>query len=245
MSTAVLTEEFAEASPLGKARAAGALWLTVIAASVVAVVFQSRLVVRDDAALTANNIAASESLFRLSVVVDLFAGACYMGVTVLLYVLLKPAGRSLSLFAAFSGLAGVVVGAAAALLRLAPLVLLGGAGDAAAFTPTQQQALAMTALKLEGSGFNVAMVYFGLQCVSVGYLIVRSTFLPRVLGVLLAVGGASYVLSSFANILSPPVGALLFPFIVPTAIVGEGALTLWLLFKGVNVERWRERAVAS
>jgi hypothetical protein len=240
MSTSVSEGRFAEDSPLRKARAAGALWLTVIAASVVAVVLQSKLFVRGDAALTANNIIASESLFRLSVAVDLFAGACYLGVTVLLYGLLKPAGRGLSLFAAFAGLAGLAVGAAAALLRLAPLVLLGGGQDAAAFTAAQAQALAMTALRLEGFGFNVAMVYFGLQCVSVGWLIVRSTFLPRALGVLLAAGGASYVLGSFTNFLSPTAGALVFPLIVPIAIVGEGALTLWLLFKGVNVERWEE-----
>ena len=246
MSTALLTElPAADASPRLQARVAGALWLAVIAAGVLTVVVESRLVVRGDAALTVANILASESLFRVGVAADLFGGACYLGVTALLYRLLKPAGRSLSLLAAFFGLAGVAVGAVGSVSRLAPLVLLGGGPYAAAFTKTQLQALTMLSLSLQGLCFNVAMIFFGLQCVSAGRLIVRSTFLPRALGVLLALGGASYVFSSFANLLSPPFGALVFPFIIPIAIVGEGALTLWLLFKGVNVERWREQAGAA
>lgn len=245
MSTAVSEERFAEASPLLQARVAGALWLAVIAAGVLGVVVEAKLVVRGDAALTAANITASESLFRVGCAADIFGGACYLGVTVLLYCLLKPAGRSLSLLAAFFGLAGVAVGAVGSVGRLAPLVLLGGGKYADAFTTTQSQALTMWSLSLQVLGFTIAMVFFGLQCVSVGCLIVRSNFLPRALGVLLALGGSSYVFSSFANILSPPFGALVFPFIIPAAVVGEGALTLWLLFKGVHVQRWNERAVGS
>ena len=242
MSTAVLGERFTEASPLLKARVAGALWLAVIGAGVLGVLVESKLIDRGDAALTAANIVASETLFRLGVAADIFGGACYLGVTALLYALLKPVSRSVSLVAASCGLAGVAVGAAGSVFRLAPLVLLGDGRYAAAFTATQLQSLAMVSLGLQTVGFAVAMVFFGLQCILVGCLIVRSDFLPRALGVLLAAGGSSYVFSSFANLLSPPFGALVFPFIVPAAIVGEGALTLWLLSKGVNVERWRERA---
>ena len=242
MSAVVSAGEFTEGSTLLKARAAGALWLAVIAAGVLGVTVESKLIDRGDAALTAANILASPSLFRLGVAADLFGGACYLGVTALLYVLLKPVSRSVSLLAAFFGLAGVAVGAVSSVCRLAPLVVLGGEGHTAAFTATQSQALAMISLGLQGLGFGVAMAFFGLQCISVGCLIVRSGFLPRALGVLLAVGGSSYVFSSFANLLSPPFGALVFPFIVPAAVIGEGALTLWLLFKGVNVRRWEEKA---
>lgn len=242
MSTAVFEEQSAGASPLLKARAAGALWLAVIASGVLGAFVESKLIDRGDATLTAANILASESLFRAGCVADLFGGACYLGVTALLYVLLRPAGRSLSLLAAFFGLAGVAVGAVSSVGRLAPLLLLGGGRHAAEFTASQLQSLAMVSLDLQGLGFNVAMVFFGLQCVSVGWLIVRSNFLPRALGVLLAAGGTSYVFSSFANLLSPPFGAHVFPFIVPAAVLGEGALTLWLLLKGVNVKRWEEQA---
>ena len=83
------------------------------------------------------------------------------------------------------------------------------------------------------------MVFFGFQIASVGYLILRSTFLPRIIGGILVLGGASYVIISFAKFVAPAVGAQLSPLVIPTAILGEGALTLWLLFKGVDVEKWR------
>ncbi len=84
-------------------------------------------------------------------------------------------------------------------------------------------------------GFYIAMVFFGAQIISVGYLITRSTLVPPLLGVLLLLGGSSYIINSFTNFLAPTIGAHLAPFIIPIAILGEGALTLWLLVKGVKV----------
>jgi len=78
----------------------------------------------------------------------------------------------------------------------------------------------------------------------IGYLILRSTFLPRVLGVLLGIGGLSYVVVCFANFLLPPLGARLTPFIFPVAFIGEGSLAVWLLVKGVHVQRWKDQASA-
>jgi len=98
--------------------------------------------------------------------------------------------------------------------------------------------LAGVASGAEGSqGFFIAMVFFGFQIISIGYLITRSTLIPRILGVLLLLGGSSYVINSFTNFLAPAIGAHLAPFVIPVAILGEGALTLWLLVKGVNVSR--------
>jgi len=122
--------------------------------------------------------------------------------------LFKPVDANLSLFAAFCGLAGVASGAAVDSLRQ--------------FTPPIP-------------GFYIAMVFFGAQIISVGYLITRSTLVPPLLGVLLLLGGSSYIINSFTNFLAPTIGAHLAPFIIPIAILGEGALTLWLLVKGVKV----------
>jgi hypothetical protein len=105
--------------------------------------------------------------------------------------------------------------------------------------------MALMSLRLDGHGFNLAMVFFGLQCLLIGCLVVRSTFLPRILGVLLAIGGSSYIISSVATFLAPAFGARLTPFIVPAALLGEGSLTLWLLVKGLNAERWKEQAGAA
>lgn len=240
-----MTARIAEASPLLKARLAGGFWLIVIVAGGFAFFTGSALIVRGDAAGTATNIMASERLYRLGFAANLMAGACYAGVTVLLYDLLKPVSRSLSLLAASFGLLGIAIGGATSFIRLAPLVLLGGAEYLGAFTTAQLQALALTSLRLDAQGSNIGLVFFGCQCLVIGYLIVRSRFLPRVLGVLLAVGGASYIVNSFASFLSPGSAAYLAPYILPAAIVGEGSLCLWLIVMGVNVQRWTEHTARA
>ena len=245
MSMTVMSERVAGGSPRLEARAAGALWLTCIVASVFGFVAGSALIAGDDAAATAANILAHESRFRLGFAADLISGASYVGVTALLYYLLKPAGRSLSLLAAFFGLCGVAISGVGFLSHLAPLVLLRGAQSLSAFTTSQLQAAALVALKLQVQVFSIGMVFFGIQCFLAGCLIARSTFLPRALGVLLALGGSCYVLASFANFLAPALGARLVPFVMPVALIGEGSLTVWLLTKGVDAGRWRERAGAT
>src|SRR5439155_15061307 len=193
---------------------------------------------------TAANILAHESLFRLGFAANLISGLAYVGVTVFIYYVLKPVSRSLALLAAFFGLAGVAIGGVAWVSNLAPLVLLHGDPYLSAFTTSQLQAMSMIALKLPTQVFFIGMVFFGIQCILIGYLIARSTFLPRILGALLAIGGTCYVIASFANFLLP-LGASLVPFIFPMALVGEGSLTVWLLVKGVNEERWYEQASAA
>lgn len=237
-----MTEQIADGSPGLKARIAGGLWLIVIGAGSFALGTLSTLIVRNDAAATATNILANESLFRLSIVADLVAGLCYLGVTVLLYELLKPVSRTLSLLAAFFGLGGVAIAGPAFLSRLAPLALLQSDQYLSVFTASQLQALTLTSFKLYGSALSIGLVLFGVQCIILGYLILRSTFIPRILGGLLAIGGIGYVTGSFANFLSPSIGAALSPFVLPAALLGEGSVTLWLLVKGVNVPRWTEQA---
>ena len=221
---------------------AGGLWLLCIVTSVGSFLAASPLIVANDAAATAANILASESLFRLGFAADLISGVSYLGVTVFLYYVLKPVSRSLSLLGAFFGLAGVAIGGAAWVIHLTPLLLLYGDQYLTAFTTGQLQAMALTALKLQVQVFGIGIVFFGIQCISIGYLVARSTVLPRTLGILLAIGGTSYVISSFANFLTPSFGPHLMAFTLPVALIGEGSLTVWLLVKGVNVQRWNEQA---
>jgi len=101
----------------------------------------------------------------------------------------------------------------------------------------------MTSFKLYGLAFNNSMVLFGIQCFLVGYLIVRSNFLPRIPGVLLAIGGTTYIVVSLTIFLSPSLGAALSPFVAPSGLVGEGSVSLWLLVKGVDVPRWTDPKV--
>lgn len=224
-----------EAKPkLSADRIAGILWLIVIVAGGWAFFVPFSLIVRSDVTATAANILASEQSYRLAFVANLIAGACYVGVTVILYELLKPVNRTLSMLAAFLGMVGMAGVAAASAMYFAPLILLGPAQYATAFTPTQLQGLAYMSLRLQADVSNTAMVFFGLQCLAVGYLIVRSTLVPRILGALLALGGLSYVTASFTTFLSPEFGALLSPYILPAGLLGEGSLAVWLIVKGVS-----------
>ena len=242
MSTTLKTKPFLEVSPCSKARMAGGLWWLCIVAGIIGFVAAGPLIVANDAAATAANILAKESLFRFGFAADLVSGLSYVGVTALIYYVLKPVSRSLSLLAAFFGLAGVAIGGASWVIHLVPLLLLHGNQYLTAFTTNQLQATSLIALKLQLQVFPIGMVFFGIQCISIGYLVAQSTFLPRILGVILAIGGTCYVIASFANFLTPSFGPRLVPFLMPVALIGEGSLGLWLLVKGVNVQRWNEQA---
>ena len=105
------------------------------------------------------------------------------------------------------------------------------------FKVEQLQALALMFLKLHARAFDIGMIFFGFYCLLIGYLIFNSTFLPRILGVGMAIGGLGWL-----TFISPPVANSLSPYNVAPGMLGEGALTLWLLVMGVNVERWKEQA---
>jgi len=237
-----MTQSNTQLSPRAKARAAGALWWICIISGMVGFAAGAPLVVANDATATATNILAKESLFRLGFVADLISGLSYVGVTAFIYYLLRPVSRSLSLVGAFFGLAGVAIGGASWVIHLTPLLLLHGDQYLTAFTTSQLQAMSLAALKLQMQVFPIGMVFFGIQCISIGYLVARSIFLPCMLGVLLAVGGTCYVIVSFANFLAPSFGPRLVPFLMPIALIGEGALGGWLLIKGVDVQSWNEQA---
>ncbi|MDB4948320.1 MAG: hypothetical protein JWM27_969 [Gemmatimonadetes bacterium] len=180
-----------EASPRLRARTAGAFYLITIITGVFAEVFvRGALVVRDDAAATAANILAHEPLYRLGLAADLVMLTSYVAVTLLFYDLFKPVGASLSLLAAFFSLLGIAVLAVNSLNHLAPLLLLGDAHYLGAFHPAQLQALALLFLRMHARGYSIAGVYFGIYCIVIGHLVFRSGFLPRILGVLMAIGGA-------------------------------------------------------
>src|SRR6267378_736626 len=245
MSESEMTARFSEESPVRQARIAGACWLLCILAGVAGFIAAGPLIVANDAAVTAANIVAKGSSYRLGFAFDLISGASYLVTTVFMYYVLRPVSRSLSMLAAFFGLAGVVIGGVGWVLRLASLVLLHGDQYLSAFTTSQLQAMSMIGIKLQLQVFSIAMVFFGVQCISIGYLVARSIFLPRILGILLSIGGTSYVIASFASFLIPSFGAHLISFVLPVALIGKGSLTVRLLVKGVNLQRWKEQAGAA
>jgi Domain of unknown function (DUF4386) len=227
-----------EASPRFMARMTGVFYLLTMLAGIFSQFFVSgRLIDFSDAAATANNILTHKSLFEWSFTVYMIEMACQVAVTALFYELLKPVSGSVSLLAAFLGLVGCVIKTMSRLFYLAPLFVLGSAHYLSVFSLQQRQALALLFLTVNDHGAAIALAFFGFYELLTGYLIFKSTFLPRILGVLSECAGLGWL-----TFLSPTLGYRLFPYLAAFAFLGVVALVLWLLVFGVNEERWKERA---
>lgn len=231
-----MTEATTKASPRFKARMAGFFYLLVFVIGIPSIVARRGLVVMEDAAATATQLLAHENLFRLGVAGDLLIIASYLVVTALLYELFQPVSRSVSLIAAFFSLTGCAIQASACAFELGPFVVLRGGQGLSAFKTEQLQALGYLSLSLYGPAYKIGLVFFGFYCLLIGCLILRSTFMPRIVGALMVVAGLAWL--TFLT----PLGKDLAPFAVAPAALGELVLTVWLLVKGVNVERWKEQA---
>jgi hypothetical protein len=198
-----------------------------------------RLVVSTDAAATAANILAHESLWRLGLLLSVLAVAFNIARMVPLYVLFRPVGRMLVLLMAFFSLVAISLQAAGTLFALPVLVVLKGGKDFGAFNMEQLQSMALVFLRWNGQAFNLYLAFFGFCCMIVGYIVYKSTFLPRIIGIGEMLAGVGY-----ATYLWPPLASSLYPWNLALG-VGELALGFWFLVFGVNAERWKERAAAT
>jgi hypothetical protein len=241
MSTIVMTERIARSSPKFKARLAGGFFLLTILLGVFAQGFiAERLIVSGDAAATAANILSHEGLFRLGFALYLIELACQITMTVLFYDLLKPVSKSVALLAAIFGLTGCGIKIISRIFFIAPVFVLGGSHYLSVFSKEQLQALALLFLKVDYQAETMAMIFFGFYAIVKGYLVFKSTFLPRILGVLGAVAGLGLV-----TYLYEPFAASVVLFIVGFGIVAALANIVWLLVFGVNEQRWNEQAGAA
>ncbi len=159
------------------------------------------------------------------------------------YVLLRPVSKNLALLAVFFNLVELAIDAANKLSLFAALFLLGDADYLKAFEPHQLHALAYLALKSHDYGFGISLVLFGFVCLILGYLLFRSGYFPKTLGVLMTLAGLSYLTNSFTLFLAPTYAAMIFPILV-LAFIGETSFCLWLIVKGVNVPKWEAKASA-
>ncbi|MDQ3506546.1 MAG: DUF4386 domain-containing protein [Actinomycetota bacterium] len=216
------------------ARLAGLLYLILAAVSYFGLVYvPSMLIVSGDSAATVGNIVANESLFRLGVVSNLLAFTVNIFVVVFLYKLLKPVNEGMASLMVIFILVGIAIAMLNELNQVAVL-LSSGADYSAAFTVP-------LFLDLYEHGFIIAHIFFGLWLFPMGYLIFKSGFLPRFLGVLLIIAGSGYLADFILFFLFPGVDVRVSEF----TFVGEVALLLWLLIRGVNVEKWEKRARTS
>ena len=222
------------------ARIAGVLFLlSFVAGGFGEAYVPSKLIVSADATATAQNIKAFGLLFRVGFAGYLVEAVCDIALSLIFYELLKPVRRDLALLAAFFGLVSTAVYAVAELFYFAPSIILGGAGYLKTFSPDQLNTLALLSFKLFGYGGGIFMAFYGVGWILRGYLIFRSGYLPKFLGVLMTLGGLGFVASNFTLVLAPafPSGRLLL-LMVPGALL----LGVWLLVRGVDVAKWEERA---
>jgi len=232
-------------SPRAQARIAGALYIATGTTALIGEMFvRGRLIVRGDPAATATNILSHESLWRAGGVADLVAAAGDATLALLFFVLFAGVSRPLALLAAFFRLIHVALLATITLLHFAPLAYLSTASALKGMSTQQLQALAFASLRLHAVGYNIALFFFGFTCIALGYLISRSTFLPRVIGVWLAIAGAAYVVNSAVHLLAPAHGAQFFRYVLVPCALGELVLVVWLLVFGLNEERWKNQVWA-
>jgi hypothetical protein len=236
-----VTSPVAGASPRRLARVAGALYLVNIIGGAFAIgVVPALLVAAGDPATTAAHIQAHELLYRSGLAAHLVVTLTNVPLAVIFYELFKVVNRRLALLAASFILVATAIEAAGLLDQFTPLVVLGGEPYAGALSAAQLHALAQLSGDLSPFGYTIHTVFFGADILCLAYLVLRSTFLPRTIGILLAIDGLAYLVNSFTGLLAPEFAAHLDPWIKAPALLGEGSLCLWLLAVGINVERWKK-----
>lgn len=236
-----MTERIAEATPRTLARIAGVCQLLeALTATYGQVIVPGKLVAPTDAAVTAASILAHERLFWLGFASSIIGVGFHLAWALLFYELFKVVNRRLSLYAVFVILVGCAIQTLTILFYAAPWGLLHAASSLTAFNPDQLHALTLMFLKLSAQAFDLYLVFFGFWCLISGCLIFRSTFMPRVLGVLLAISGLGWMM-----FLSPPFAHSVFFYIAGASAIGEVPLELWMIIAGVNGERWHEQASAA
>lgn len=190
-----------------------------------------------DAAATANLILGHQAAFQLGFVLSSISVALYVAVTALFYVMFSPVNRTLAVMATFFSLVGQAVAAAGSILQLAPLAILSGDHYLSVFDLQQLQALALLFLNVSGQTNEIALLFDGLFLIVLGYLIFGSALVPRAIGVLVVLAGLAWL-----TFLAPPLARALATPVEVLGVVGEGALMLWLIVKGVNERRVPEVA---
>ncbi len=230
-------------SPDFYARAAGLGYLIIIVTGIFAeFVVRSSLIVPGDATATAGNLMASQSLFRMGLASEFVMLVSDVFVALALYVVFKEASRSLALLAAFFRLAHASIVGINLLATYVPLLLLGQAEYLTVFADGQRHALALLALEAHSYGYVIGLVFFGVHCLLLGWLVLTSRSVPGLLGGLLILAGAGYLIDGFGQTLFPGYAeqaATLQMIVLLPAFIGEVSFGLWLLVKGVEVPRLR------
>ena len=226
-----------ESSPQVYARIAGILYLIIIIAGMFGeLLVRSKLIVSGDASATAHNIMNSELLWRIGITVDLIMQLCDLPVMLVLYCLLRPINKDIALLNLLFNVIQTAVLVANKLNLVMVLFLLGDSTYLQTFNANQLHSLSYLFIKLHDFGFGIGLIFFGFVCLIEGYLIFKSSYFPKAIGILMAMAGICYLTNSFALLLAPKWASLL---MMMPCLVAELSLSLWLIFKGVNIKAWK------
>jgi hypothetical protein len=238
-----MTNRTAAASPRVYARVAGAAYLVIaIVALVYGILVESKLVVSGNDAVTASNIMANESLFRLGIVLVLVIYVSVVVASWALFVILRTVHANLALLALLLRSAEAILGAATVLMSFIVLYVLGGNGPSSTFAPEQLQALAGRFLDVRTAGLDIVLIFIGLGATIFCYLLFKSKYIPRIL--------AAWGIFTYLSMLSLALVSILFPshpVMLEFVLYGVGelfelSLGFWLVFKGIDPQQWKKHA---
>jgi hypothetical protein len=224
-------------APRRDARIAGTFYLLNIVTILLSIGLKRGIVVAGNPAATAANFIVSLPRFQAAWALEVISTACSLVVAAYIYRLFVPVSKALSLLATLFRVVACSVAMIGYLLQAAPLPILTSASFVSGLSLTQLQAAAYIALRLGVQASNLVIVVFGFHAIVLGYLVYRSTFIPRAIGVLLGLAGVGGCL-----MLVPLVAGGFFPVILATGAAAELSLTAWLLFAGIDVGRWLQQA---
>lgn len=227
--------------PQRYARLAGAIYLLVIVFGGFSEGVVANKLIVSDAATTARNITAASDLWRVSLAGNLIVPLIAVAQLWIEYLLLRPVSRNLALLFMLLNLVSLCVEGVSKLFQLMVLPVLESGGYGGAFQPDQLYALADLALTAHDIAFQIALLFFGCACLVSGYLIFKATYFPKIIGILMQLAGASYLVASLSELLAPAFANAITPWVLLPVLVGETSFCLWLLLKGVNVAKWNEQ----
>ena len=241
MTSEVRSEIRLDRSPRALARAEGVNYLIIIVLGIFVELFvRARIVAGGDAAATAANLKSMETLWRIGIAAEMLMVICTIASALLLYLLLRPVSRHLALLATFFSLVGLTVEAAYALHLVEALFPIQAKPYLASFTREQLDAMALLSLRAHGNGFGLALLIFVPAFLIRGFLVARSGYFPKAVGLLYQMAGLAYLINSLGLILTPHLSGRIFAVVAGPGFIGEATFCVWLLTRGLNVERWNE-----
>jgi hypothetical protein len=222
------------------ARTAGLCYLIVVVTGLFSEVFvRQKLTVANNAPATAQNIQEHEMLFRWGFTADIINFAVGIPAILIIYYFFKRVNKLLAQIALAFVIIQTAIIAVNLLNQISPLLILSNESYLNTFPPNQLATLSLLSLNIQAQGYGIGLVFFGFYCLVIGFLITKSSLLPKILGVLYGIAGLCYLINSFTMFVSKGFENPLFIYLAIPIFIGELSLCLWLLIKGVDTSKYK------